>query len=171
MRKVGWVLIAGLALGCGGPEFSDEAYADLFRADDASVGEIDAGEDAVSDASTRTSVDSGLDAGTMTDVDADEPDSQRDAPSSCVDEYDAHSPIACQQVFVSAPSQYGVDAREDAGDVCVVRPMPIECQCASTYTCACLLSSPDAPSCPPGESQSCVLSYPELGGIVVIVCR
>lgn len=174
MRRLGCVIAAVFVFGCGGPEFSDTAY-ELFQSIDASVGER--GDDsstesdaAVYDAPVSTDARASVDAAPPADAgDSGDP---VDASPVCDASYASHPPIACQQTTISAPTEYGLDAREDAGgDVCEPHPMPDECQCAGTYTCDCLLASTSAPECPSGESRSCVLSYPELGGIVVVVCR
>jgi hypothetical protein len=179
-NRAGFVFVVSLALGgCGMPFSSDGLFEDAGEpALSFEVPEAGSAPDAPADAGDagtphldggESPHDAAADAAHPVEVDAADSAPPPDPDAACYASATTQ-PTPCFQATVTGPAQYGFSTTV-GGFSCTPAETPPECQCAGAYTCDCLLASPFVPHCQNGSLPSCVISYPNLGGIVDLTCN
>lgn len=179
MRRGWWACALGVRFcACGGSEFAETAGS----ADDAATA-VDAVDDAHANEASDVASDDAVTAPPSADAHADVPQSGDDAgveasPAICT--VLTPSRHACPSNISQAVPPYDVPAGfdylmwnplgTDGGGYtgCSVSVTPFACQCAETYTCACLVAHLDAPTlC---QQAGAVLSCEQSDGAPLVRC-
>ena len=168
-------LVGVLASGCGGAAFSSGLLAERDSGDPSGdAGELDApleGE--------ALAVDAGADvaqAGAIHDAAADVVDGDLSAldagdGASCASTTITQGASSCGQLPQGDPLVMPSVYRRDfpLQQACAFTPTPASCSSCSSYTCACVLATPDP--CKSGTATGCTEADPATGAALVVTCN